>query len=101
MKDRATTFKEYYGYYLSLHKNRYCRRLHFAGQIVTILFTIFAIYSKFWILLLAAPFVIYPFAWFGHFIFEKNTPAAFHNPILAKICDWVMFCDIVRGKIPF
>tara|TARA_B100000287_G_scaffold435487_2_gene504048 strand:- start:238 stop:375 length:138 start_codon:yes stop_codon:yes gene_type:complete len=43
--------------------------------------------------------VIYPFAWTGHFFFEKNEPAAFKAPLKAKICDWLMFKDIILGRI--
>jgi len=57
------------------------------------------LYTQTWLLLLAAPFVIYPFAWTGHFFIEKNTPAAFFHPIWAKACDWVMLKDILTGKL--
>tara|TARA_R110002020_G_scaffold126526_1_gene284297 strand:+ start:20 stop:307 length:288 start_codon:yes stop_codon:yes gene_type:complete len=92
------TFNEYYNYYLSLHQNKYCRRLHYIGQIFTILFIVYSITNNLW-LLPAAPFVIYPFAWTGHFAFEKNEPAAFKRPLWAKACDWRMFKDITTGKI--
>ena len=78
-----------------------------AGQIFTILFACGAIYLGvacsfyFLFLLMASPFIVYPFAWSGHFFFEKNTPAAFKHPIKAKICDWMMLFDIIRGKIKF
>jgi len=49
--------------------------------------------------LIAAPFIVYPFAWSGHFLFEKNEPAAFKDPVKAKICDWIMFKDIILGKV--
>ena len=52
-----------------------------------------------WPLLIAAPFVVYPFAWSGHYFFEKNEPAAFSSPIKAKISDWLMFRDILLGRI--
>jgi hypothetical protein len=52
-------------------------------------------------LLLLVPFIVYPFAWSGHFFFEKNKPAAFKHPVKAKICDWIMLFDIIRGKIKF
>jgi hypothetical protein len=45
------------------------------------------------------PFIIYPFAWTGHYLFEKNEPAAFKDPWKAKMADWMMFWDILRGKI--
>lgn len=93
------TFSEYYQYYLSLHQNKYTRRLHVLGQLATIIFVIGVIYSKVWVLLLLTPFIVYPFAWFGHFYFEKNKPAAFSRPIWAKVCDWVMLKDIITGKL--
>ena len=91
--------QEYYEYYLTLHQNKWCRRLHFTGQWVTILYVATVLYSGYWLLLLAAPFVIYPFAWSGHYFYEKNTPAAFRNPVKAKLSDWMMFRDILLGRI--
>ena len=48
---------------------------------------------------LIAPFIVYPFAWSGHYFFEKNKPAAFQNPIYAKISDWIMFKEILLGRL--
>ena len=93
------TFKEYYEYYLTLHKNKTCRRLHVLGQLATLATIFFVLYTKMWLLLLVVPFVVYPFAWTGHFFFEKNKPAAFSRPVWAKACDWVMFKDVLLGKI--
>ena len=92
------TLNEYYRYYLTLHQNKWCRRLHVIGQFTTIGFVVFALKVNL-ILLLLAPFVIYPFAWSGHYFFEKNKPAAFKDPIKAKICDWIMLKDILTGRI--
>jgi len=93
------TIAEYYQHYLTLHKNPKCRLLHFIGQLVTIIYTVWILYNWYWFLIPFIPFVVYPFAWSGHYIFEKNTPAAFKRPIYAKISDWMMFRDIIRGKI--
>ena len=98
------TFKEYYKMYLTLHTKPWNRRLHFIGQLATIKYVILcvclAIQSLVFLpMFLAAPFVVYPFAWSGHFFIEKNKPAAFINPLWAKASDWVMFKDIIVGKI--
>src|SRR4051812_48905374 len=99
-------FKEYYQHYLSLHRNPWCRRLHVLGQLATVTFiisvTLLAVNVSLWFLplLIFAPFVVYGFAWPGHFFFEKNKPAAFRNPVWAKACDWLMLFDILRGRIP-
>ena len=93
------TFKEYYQHYLTLHQNAWCRRLHVCGQGATIIYIVGVVSLKVWWLHLFAPFVVYPFAWAGHFYFEKNVPAAFRHPLWAKACDWVMLKDILTGKI--
>jgi len=92
-------FKEYYQHYLSLHKNKWNRTLHAVGQFTTVTFFTFCIYQQQWLLLLLTPFIVYPFAWSGHFFFEKNKPAAFSRPIWAKACDWVMLKDIIFRRI--
>ena len=93
------TFNEYYQHYLTLHQNKWCRRLHVLGQIATLIFVSVVVYHSVWVAMLAAPFVVYPFAWAGPFMFEKNKPAAFTHPAWAKACDWVMLKDIITGKI--
>mgnify|MGYP003979082263 CR=1 FL=1 len=90
---------EYYQYYLTLHTHPINRLLHFVGLWATIGYVLFTISAQLWLLLLLAPFVVYPFAWSGHYIFEKNKPAAFHNPVKAKIADWMMFKDILLGRL--
>tara|TARA_R110002110_G_scaffold56185_9_gene159969 strand:+ start:730 stop:1041 length:312 start_codon:yes stop_codon:yes gene_type:complete len=96
---KPKNIKEYYAYYLTLHQHPKCKLLHFLGQWLTLFFVFFAISNKFWVLLFVVPFVIYPFAWSGHYFFEKNTPAAFNDPIKAKISDWLMFKDILLGRL--
>ena len=97
--NKDMTFWEYYEYYLTLHQNKWTRRLHAIGQLCTIAFVVFVVMSKMWLLLILTPFIVYPFAWSGHYFFEKNKPAAFKNPLWAKACDWVMLKDMLTGKI--
>ena len=93
------TFSEYYQHYLTLHKNKWNRRLHILGQIATISFVVGVISLKLWPLLLVTPFVVYPFAWSGHVFFEKNKPAAWSRPLWAKASDWLMFRDWIFGRV--
>ena len=93
------SISQYYKYYLTLHEHPKCKLLHFIGQLVTILFATWTINKSYWYLIPTIPFIIYPFAWSGHYFFEKNKPAAFHNPIKAKISDWIMFKDILLGRL--
>mgnify|MGYP003108827857 CR=1 FL=1 len=93
------TLNEYYVYYLTLHRNKWTRRMHVLGQFCTIAYIIFALTTSLW-LLFFAPFIVYPFAWSGHYFFEKNEPAAFKNPLWAKAADWLMLRDWILGRIP-
>jgi len=72
--------------------------LHVLGQLSTLSYVAFIIYIKVWLLLVLTPIVVYPFAWSGHYFFEKNKPAAFSNPLWAKACDWIMLKDIIIGR---
>ena len=90
---------EYYKYYLGLHQNLWCRRLHVIGQISTITYVLYCLMTSSWLMLIFAPFIVYPFAWSGHYFFEKNKPAAFSDPIKAKISDWIMLKDYILGRI--
>ena len=93
------SFKEYYPYYLTLHAHPVCKFLHSLGQVATLAYIGVCILLGYWWFLLAAPFIVYPFAWAGHFFFEKNTPAAWSNPFWAKLSDWRMLWDIITGRI--
>ncbi len=92
-------FQDYYKHYLTLHQNRWNRLLHVLGQFATVSYILYVVSFKLWLLLLFAPFVVYPFAWSGHFFFEKNEPAAWSNPVWAKACDWLMLRDILLRRI--
>ncbi|AKZ27981.1 MULTISPECIES: Mpo1-like protein [Ralstonia solanacearum species complex] len=98
---RFGSFAEFYPYYLGEHRNRTCRRLHFAGSTLALVCLIQLVFtgSLWW--LLAAAVSGYAFAWVGHFAFEKNRPATFRHPIYSLMGDWVMYRDIWIGKIPF
>ena len=93
------SFAEFYPYYLGEHSNPTCRRLHFVGTSLVIALLAYTIGSGKWLLLLAVPLFGYGFAWVGHFYFEKNRPATFTYPLYSLIGDFVMFRDILLGKI--
>lgn len=98
---KYNSFKEFYPYYLSEHQNITCRRLHFVGTSLVIgLVIALTFYSKWkywWLVFLCG----YGFAWIGHFFFEKNRPATFKNPFYSLLADFVMYKDILTGKIKF
>ena len=98
---KYSRFTDFYPFYLSEHANRASRRLHFAGTSVALLLLLLAIatLNPWW--LLAALVCGYAFAWVGHFFFEKNRPATFTHPFYSFVGDWVMWKEILTGKIRF
>ncbi len=96
-----SSFREFYSFYLGEHRNTVCRRLHFVGTSAALGCIVAAILhdNAWW--LLAALSCGYAFAWIGHFFFEKNRPATFKHPFYSFIGDWVMYKDILIGKIKF
>lgn len=96
-----SSFAEFYPYYLSEHSDRTCRRLHFVGTSLVISITLVALFSGHLSLLWVLPVVGYGFAWVGHFFFEKNRPATFKYPFYSLWGDFVMYKDMLTGKIPF
>jgi len=98
---RYATFREFYPFYLSEHRHPTCRKLHFAGStLVLALVGVAAATANAW-WLLAVPFAGYGFAWFGHFAYEKNRPATFTYPGWSLAGDWVMYWQLLTGKIRF
>ena len=94
-------FSDFYPYYLEEHANRTCRRLHFVGTTLVILTAVYALVSGHLAALLLLPLLGYGFAWVGHFYFEHNKPATFKYPFYSLAGDFVMYKDIVTGKIAF
>ena len=101
MPTAFASFRDFYPYYLSEHSDSTCRRLHFIGTSVVIVFLVLAIVqlNAWW--LLGALFSGYAFAWVGHFFFEKNKPATFKYPFYSFAGDWVMYKDMLIGRVPF
>jgi len=60
---------------------------------------IYILISQHWLALILLPIFGYGFAWLGHFLFEKNKPATFKYPLYSFLGDWIMFKEILFGKI--
>ena len=92
-------YSEFYRFYLTEHRSMISRRLHAAGSSLGIYFFSKAIRQR------KAKYVAYGLlsgyacAWVGHFVFEKNKPASFKQPLYSFISDWRMLSDIVRGNL--
>ena len=95
------SFRDFYPYYLSEHSNAACRRLHFVGSSLVLgcLVALALSRNPWW--LLAALLCGYGFAWIGHFFFEHNKPATFRHPFYSFAGDWVMYKDMLTGRVKF
>jgi hypothetical protein len=96
---RYSSFSEFYPYYLTQHDNRMCRRTHFIGTSTAMAAVVQYIgtMNAWW--LLAAVAFGYGGAWVGHFFFEKNRPASFDQPLYSFRADWVMYWQMLTGKL--
>jgi len=101
MSERIKTYDEFYKFYLTEHKNKTSRTLHFIGTFLVFILIGVAIYKNWswkWFLV---PVVGYGFAWIGHAFFEKNKPATFKYPLWSLISDFKLFFEILLGKRSF
>jgi len=92
-------FRDFYPYYLNEHRDRRCRLMHFIGSSLVLLIVIFALGTGRLVWLWLAPVAGYGFAWIGHFVFEKNRPATFRHPLYSLMGDWVMYWEVLCGKV--
>jgi hypothetical protein len=98
MDQTYRSFKEFYPFYLSQHKDPVCRALHVVGSLLSLACLTWGIGTGHWGAILAALVVGYAFAWVGHFVFEKNKPATFQYPLYSFMGDWVMLWETLSGK---
>ena len=101
MARRYESFSAFYPFYLSEHRNRTCRRLHFVGMSLGLVCLVLALTSSRWWFIAVGLLVGYGLAWAGHFFFEKNRPATFQYPLYSFLGDFRMWGDILAGRIRF
>lgn len=93
------SFREFYPFYLGEHSDVQCRRMHFVGSTLVLAVIVTAIVTGHAAWLWLAPVAGYGCAWIGHYVFEKNRPATFTHPLYSLMGDWVMYWQILRGKV--
>ena len=92
-------YHDFYKFYLTEHRHIMSRRLHVAGSCVGLLCLSRAVLKRKPQYVLYGLAAGYACAWIGHFIFEKNKPASFKQPLYSFISDWRMLSDVVRGRL--
>ncbi len=92
-------YHQFYRFYLTEHRNIMSRRLHVAGSSIGLYFFSKAILKRKPCYFIYGLVSGYACAWVGHFVFEKNKPASFKQPLYSFISDWRMFSDVLRGNL--
>lgn len=101
MPERITNYRDFYRFYLTEHRNKTSRILHFKGASLVFVLLSLATFNGWgweWFFL---PLVGYGFAWPGHAFFEKNKPATFKYPFWSLISDFKLFFEILFGRKSF
>jgi hypothetical protein len=99
MTTNPTNYTEFWDFYVSEHSMPLTRVLHFAGTSLGIALLVFFIARGQWYFFPAFFVVGYAFAWFAHFVIEKNKPASFRFPLWSFISDFRMMWYMVTGRM--
>ena len=85
------SFEEFWPFYLGEHSMATNRTIHCIGTFFGLVTALSGIMSGELFYLLLAPMIGYSFAWFGHFVIEKNKPATLKYPFYSFLGDFKMF----------
>ena len=91
------SFEEFWPFYVSQHRRRGTRALHFAGTTLGLLFVALTLATGVPHFLLWGLVAAYGLAWIGHFFVEKNRPATFQYPLWSFLGDMKMYALMWRG----
>ena len=93
------TFEEFWPFYVREHSKPLTRWLHYAGTNNLIGWLLLAVMRRSFKLFIVAVVSAYAFAWFGHFVVERNIPATFKYPLKASLGDLLMYLKIWQGTM--
>src|SRR5258706_10332669 len=92
-------YAEFWDFYVAEHRLPLTRLLHFVGTSLGIALAVFFVARRQWYFFPVFFIVGYGFAWFAHFVIEKNKPASFRFPFWSFISDFKMMWYMVTGQI--
>ena len=98
-ENRLGSFTEFWPYYVGEHRDPKNRGLHYVGTTGVLALTTWAIATQNWWLMALLPLCGYGFAWYGHFIVEKNRPATFTYPLWSLLADFKMYALAMTGRM--
>jgi hypothetical protein len=94
-----TTYAEFWDFYVQEHSKPATRLLHFTGTSFGMISLIWFVASGRWYLFPISLVIGYAFAWFAHFVVEKNKPATFKYPFWSFISDYKMMWYMLTGRM--
>jgi hypothetical protein len=99
MNTTPQNYAQFWDFYVSEHSQPLTRTLHFAGTSLGLILLAYFIYSGRWYYFPLFFVVGYAFAWFAHFVIEKNKPASFRYPFWSLISDFKMMWYMATGRM--
>lgn len=93
------TYKDFWDFYVAEHSKPATRMLHLAATTLGICLLAYFIATGRWYYFPLFFVVGYAFAWFAHFVVEKNRPATFKYPFWSFISDFKMIGLMLTGRM--
>ncbi len=94
-----TTYAEFWDHYVSEHSKPLTRALHFAGTALGLSLLVYFVATGRWYYFPLFLVVGYGFAWFAHFVVERNRPATFKYPLWSFVSDFKMIWFIITRRM--
>jgi hypothetical protein len=92
-------YDRFWEFYVQEHSKPMTRVLHFIGTSLGLLLLVWFVWKRMWIYIPLCFVVGYAFAWFAHFVIEKNKPATFKYPLWSFISDYKMMWYMITGRM--
>ena len=99
MSASPQNYSEFWDFYVQEHSKPATRALHFAGTSLGLGLLAYFIATGRWYFFPLFLVVGYAFAWFAHFVVEKNRPATFKHPLWSFISDFKMMAYMLMGRM--
>lgn len=99
MTSNPQNYTEFWDFYVREHSLPLTRILHFIGTSLGIVLLVWFLARGQWYFFPAFFVVGYGFAWFAHFVVEKNKPASFKYPFWSFISDFKMMWYMATGRM--
>jgi len=99
MPKELQSYSEFWDFYVGEHSKPFTRLLHLVGTSLGIALLVFFVVRGQWYFFPLFFVVGYAFAWFAHFVVEKNRPATFKYPFWSFISDFKMIWFMITGRM--